>query len=83
MTDPVMSPTTFKWVLTVLTALGCFWVLQDIRYMIRDRNADQSVPENRDKRFAYYIGILIGAGVIYGLLQYHGVVPSIDPHLGP
>ncbi|HEY4179311.1 MAG TPA: hypothetical protein VGM90_20850 [Kofleriaceae bacterium] len=74
MTDPVLSPTVFKWVLTVLTMLGVFWVGLDFRYIYKLRGADMTIPENRDKRFAYVIGMAIAVCVTIGVLKYHGVV---------
>jgi hypothetical protein len=73
-TEPVMSESTFKWFLTVLTMLGVFWVGLDFYKIFKLRGADMSIPENRDKRFAYVIGMVIAVCVTIGVLMYHGVI---------
>lgn len=74
MTDPVMSPTAFKWFLTVLTMIGVAWVMLDVYYLAtRLKKLDMSRAEDRDKRFAWILGILIGVAVTIGVLKYHGV----------
>jgi hypothetical protein len=73
-TDPIISPTAFKWVLTVLTALGTIWVSLDWIYMARLRGKDMKDPVNRDKRFGYAIGMAIGVFTTTGILRFHGVV---------
>jgi hypothetical protein len=75
-TDPIVPATTFNWIVTVLTALGTFWVSLDWFYMarLRGRGSDMKDPVNRDKRFGYSIGILIGIFTTTGILRFHGVV---------
>lgn len=74
MTDPILSARTFDIVITVLVSLGVFWVLLDTVLLARMRGKDMTDPVNRDKRFGYSIGILIGVFVTFGILRHHGVV---------
>lgn len=74
MTDPLVSPKTFDIIITVLVALGTFWVMIDVLLLARLRGKDMTDPVNRDKRFGYTVGILIGCFVTFGILRHHGVV---------
>lgn len=71
----LMSPTAFKWFLTILTfGLSGPWLLYDAYNLYRTRNLDRSDPIVRDRRFGYVIGMLIGAIGVYGSLRFHDVV---------
>jgi small-conductance mechanosensitive channel len=74
MTDPIMDPKTFDIVITVLIALGVFWVMLDLFYITRVRGKDLKEAAGRDKLFGYIIGISIGVFVTIGILRHHGVV---------
>lgn len=74
MTDPIVSPRAFDIIVTVLVSLGVFWVMIDLFLITRLRGKDMSDPVNRDKRFGYVIGILIGCFTTVGILSHHGVV---------
>jgi succinate-acetate transporter protein len=74
MTDPILAPKTFDIVITVLIALGVFWVMLDLFFITRLRGKDMKDPSNRDKLFGYIIGIGIGCFVTVGILRHHGVV---------
>ena len=74
MTDP-MSPTTFKWFLTILTGgLAGAWLIYDSINLIRTRNHDRGDAVVRDKHFGYLIGIAIGIVGVLGCLRFHDVV---------
>ncbi len=74
MTDPILSPRAFDIAITVLISLGVFWVMLDVFFITRLRGKDMKDPVNRDKLFAYVIGIAIGCFVTFGILRHHGVV---------
>lgn len=72
MTDPLISETAFRWMLSILTVAGSAWALFDIVKMSRlPRGA--SDPLTRDKRFGYWVGIAVGALGIAGVLKFNGV----------
>jgi uncharacterized membrane protein YfcA len=71
--EPV-SHDTFRWIVTVLTVAAALWALYDIVKMSKIRGKDRSDPLVRDERFGYWIGIIIGAFTISGMLRYHGVM---------
>lgn len=70
--EPV-SPSTFKWIVTVLTVAASLWALYDIVKLSKTRGKDGKDPLVRDERFGYLIGIVIGAFTLSGMLAYHGV----------
>jgi hypothetical protein len=71
----VMSPTAFKWFLTILTAsLAGFWAIWDTKNLIRARHLDRSDPIVRDRHFGYVIGIIIGVVGVIGALRFHDVL---------
>lgn len=73
--NELMSPTAFKWFLTILTGgLAGAWFIYDSINLIRTRNLDRSDAVVRDKHFGYVIGILIGIIGVVGCLRFHGVV---------
>jgi len=73
--NELMSPTAFKWFLTILTGgLAGAWFFYDSFNLIRTRNHDRSDAIVRDKHFGYVIGILIGIIGVVGCLRFHGVV---------
>lgn len=74
MSDNLVSPDTFKWLLTGLTVAACVWALYDVVLLAKLRGADARDPLVRDKRFGYATGILIGLFGIAGVLRYHGVL---------
>jgi hypothetical protein len=71
--EPV-SPSTFRWILTLLTVAGSLWALYDVIKLAKTRGKNASDPLVRDQRFGYVIGIVIGAFGISGILRYHGVI---------
>lgn len=74
MNEP-MSPTTFKWMLTILTGgLAGTWIIYDLINLIRTRTLDRSDPVVRDKHFGYVMGIVIGAVGIVGCLLYWNIL---------
>lgn len=73
--DNVMSPNAFKWFITLLTGLVAgAWFFFDIYNLRKLRGADSRDPLVGDKRFGYYIGIVIGAGGVIGCLLFHDVL---------
>ena len=73
MSPQIVSESTFRWILTVLTVAAALWALYDIVKWRKTRGKDGSDPLVRDERFGYVIGIAIGAFAISGMLRYHGV----------
>ena len=52
--NELMSPTAFKWFLTILTGgLAGAWFIYDTINLIRTRNLDRSDPVVRDRHFGY------------------------------
>jgi hypothetical protein len=75
MTDPVVSTTTFKWFLILITGVvSALWLIYDVINLIRSRNLDRSVGVNRDKQFGYVMGIVIAAVGVIGTLKFQGVI---------
>jgi hypothetical protein len=71
----LMSPTAFKWFLTILTGgLAGFWVFYDSYNLFRTRKLDRNDPIVRDRHFGYFIGIVIGVLGVLGCLRFHDVV---------
>jgi hypothetical protein len=71
----LMSPTAFKWFLTILTGgLAGFWAFYDSYNLIRTRKLDRTDPIVRDKHFGFVVGIMIGVIGVYGCLRFHDVV---------
>ena len=73
MSPQIVSDSTFRWILTVLTTAGALWALYDIVKMRNLRGKDPTDPKVGDERFGYVIGILIGVFALGGMLRYHGV----------
>lgn len=73
MSGELVSPETFRWILTALTFAAATWVLYDVVRIVKLRGADLSDPLVRDKRFGYLIGIVLGAFAISGILRFHGL----------
>jgi hypothetical protein len=73
MSPEIVSESTFRWILTVLTVAGALWALYDIVKLRKARGKDRADLEVRDERFGYAIGIAIGAFALGGMLRYHGV----------
>lgn len=73
MSPQPFSPSTFKWILTILIVSASLWAVYDVVKLARTRGKDPSDPLVRDERFGYWIGILIGLFGISGVLRYHGV----------
>lgn len=70
MTDPLISESAFRWILTILTLAGCAWALFDIvKFARMPRGSDPT----GDKRFGFVIGIAVGTLGIAGVLKFHGV----------
>jgi hypothetical protein len=73
--NELMSPTAFKWFLTILTGgLAGAWFIYDSINLIRTRNYDRNDAVVRDKHFGYVMGILIGIVGVIGCLRFHDVV---------
>ena len=73
--NELMTATQFKWFLTILTGgLAGVWLVYDLFNLSRLRGKDKSDPIVADKRFGYYMGMLIGAVGLVGVLRFHGVV---------
>lgn len=73
--NELMSPTAFKWFVTILTGgLAGAWAIYDSINLIRSRNLDRSDAVVRDRHFGYAIGIVIGVAGVIGCLRFHGVV---------
>ena len=73
MSPQIVSESTFRWILTVLTVAASCWALYDIVKMRKTRGKDARDPQVRDERFGYVIGIVIGTFGLVGMLRYHGV----------
>lgn len=73
MTGELVSPETFRWILTVLVVAGALWALYDVVRLAKLRGADMRDPVVRDKRFGYVIGIVLGVLALSGILRFHGV----------
>jgi hypothetical protein len=70
--DELMSPNAFHWVLIALTGLVAgAWAVYDTRNLVKTRAADLGDPLVRDKRFGYLMGILIGVTGVIGCVAYH------------
>lgn len=74
MSPELVSPATFRWILTFLTVAGSLWALYDVIKLSHTRGKDAGDPLVRDERFGYWIGILIGAFGLSGMLLYHGLI---------
>jgi hypothetical protein len=73
--NELMSPTAFKWFLTILTGgLAGVWFIYDSINLIRTRNLDRNDAVVRDRHFGYVMGIIIGIVGVIGCLKFHGVV---------
>ena len=75
MTDNLVSPTVFKWFVSILTAgITGTWFVWDILKLWWLRRADRSDPIVRDKQFGYSLGVVICAIGLIGVLMFHGVL---------
>jgi hypothetical protein len=75
MTDPIVSATTFKWFLILVTGVvSALWLVYDVINLVRARNLDRSVGVNRDKQFGYAMGIVIASVGVIGVLRFQGVI---------
>lgn len=73
--NELMTATQFKWFLTILTGgLAGVWLLYDLRNLTKLRGQNKADPTIGDKRFGYWIGMLIGVVGLVGVLRFHGVV---------
>ncbi|MEO8705756.1 MAG: hypothetical protein ABI867_37340 [Kofleriaceae bacterium] len=73
MSDPLVSDSTFRWIITAFTMAGCLWALYDVVHLVQLRGANMRDPLVRDRRFGYWIGIVIGVLAFAGVLRFHGV----------
>jgi hypothetical protein len=74
MNEP-MSPTEFKWFLTILTGgLAGTWVFVDAVKLFRARRLDRSDATVRDKHFGYVMGMVIGVVGVLGCLLFWNVI---------
>ena len=73
--NELMSPTAFKWFISILTAgLAGVWLIYDARNLIVTRNLDRSDAIVRDKHFGFLMGMVIGVIGLYGTLRFHDVL---------
>jgi hypothetical protein len=73
--NELMTASQFKWFLTILTGgLAGLWLFYDLWNLSRLRGKDKADPIVADKRFGYFIGIMIGVIGCVGVLRFHGVV---------
>ena len=73
--NELMTASQFKWFLTILTGgLAGLWLFYDLWNLSRLRGKDKADPIVADKRFGFFIGIMIGAVGLVGVLRFHGVV---------
>lgn len=73
MSPQPFSPSTFRWILTILILAGSLWALFDVVKLARTRGKNARDPLVGDERFGYLIGIAIGLFGISGILRYHGL----------
>jgi hypothetical protein len=74
-TDPIVSATTFKWFLILITGgVSALWLVYDVINLVRARHLDRSVGVNRDKHFGYVMGILIASVGVIGALKFQGII---------
>ena len=67
-----MPLSSLAWIITVSTgALGGVWAAYDLRNLLKHQGADMSDPLERDKRFGYIMGVIIGLVGVFGVLKYH------------
>ncbi len=67
-----ISGNPLPWVVTISTGLlAAIWIAYDIWNLRKLRGADMADPLQRDKRFAFYIGIWIGLVGVFGVVKYH------------
>lgn len=75
MTTELMSPTAFKWFLTILTGgLAGVWLIYDARNLFVTRKLDRADGVVRDKHFGYVMGMVIGLVGVIGCLRFHDVL---------
>lgn len=73
--NELMTASQFKWFLTILTGgLAAVWVLYDLRNLAKLRGQNKADPIVGDKRFGFWMGIVIGVVGCVGVLRFHGVV---------
>lgn len=71
MNDP-MSETTFRWFLTFAVGfISVLWVLYDAVNLARVWPADMTVPVNRDRRFGYLMGVIMGSIGVIGTARFN------------
>lgn len=75
MTDPIVSATAFKWIVTLMTAIVAgTWFLYDGYKLIKLAKLDGKDPTVHDKRFGYTVGMVIGFIGVWGCLRFHDVL---------
>ncbi len=63
---------SLSWILTVSTGvLATVWVAYDLRNLFKQRGKDFSDPLERDKRFGFIMGVIIGLIGMFGVFKYH------------
>lgn len=68
----ILSPTGFKWFLTLVTGIvAAVWFVWDAIKLAR---LTPQTPSVGDKRFGYFIGIVIGAIGVIGCLKFWNVL---------
>lgn len=73
--NELVSHETFRWFLTIVTGVVAFiWVFYDLFNLSRLRGKDPRDPVVHDKRFGYYIGMLVGIVGVVGVLRFHDVL---------
>lgn len=67
-----MPLSSLAWIITVSTgALGAAWAAYDLRNLLKHQKADMRDPLERDKRFGYIMGVIIGLVGVFGVLKFH------------
>lgn len=73
--DNLLSAEAFKWAITLITGVvAAGWFFYDLYNLSKLKTADPDDPIVRDKRFGYYIGMLIGVFGVIGCLRFHDVL---------
>ncbi|MFT3698365.1 MAG: hypothetical protein QM831_34800 [Kofleriaceae bacterium] len=67
-----MTANEFRWFLTIaIGAISVLWVLYDAVNLVRVLPADMTVPTNRDRRFGYAMGVVMGTIGVLGTAKYN------------
>lgn len=73
--DNLMSAYAFKWAVTLATGIVAgAWFFYDLYNLSKLKRADRRDPLVHDKRFGYYMGMIIGIAGVIGCLRFHDVL---------